>query len=382
MAATKTADDTTRGPLSTVRRTGLRRRPVPASRQPRRGGGCARRDRHAHVHRREQRHFDYTVNGIPQTKAITREVFGPPADMHVRRAPRYRAGDQLPGPVVGGARGIGSRVGHQSHAPGRHDLCQPGLPSTATTRRCGWWCRRQKTAPGTYSGRWSRDGTAVQCDAVSAGWQPRGRDRDARRHGDVHLHRRQQRDVPLHGPACRIPVPQTKTITREIFARARHRVPTLHAPARLRQREPDRQSHFLCRHALHGGRRSSASGRRRRHGARRRQLPGRVQEWSARPFVRRDLPDLSGSTYARRHAGQRHGARSRFDHLQFRFGIRIGRELVDRQVSSHLDGLRSGRQPAGCIDLEYAGRCRLDQSGEATFQRAVAAVNLATGNLA
>ncbi len=65
--------------------------------------------------------FAYTVNGIAQTKAITRQVFGALPTCVWGGLSEPDAGHQLPGHVVGGRRG-GIGVGHQFRAPGRHPL--------------------------------------------------------------------------------------------------------------------------------------------------------------------------------------------------------------------------------------------------------------------
>ena len=65
--------------------------------------------------------FVYTVNGVRQTKAIMRQVYGPLPICTLRRAPGLRGGDELPRPVVGGEWG-GIGLGHQPHAPERQHL--------------------------------------------------------------------------------------------------------------------------------------------------------------------------------------------------------------------------------------------------------------------
>ncbi len=89
--------------------------------------------------------FAYTLNGISQTKSITRQVFrhratsaasGGTHETHrsprILPAPRLAAGiraerhrprqHQLPGPVVEQPRRLPERLGHQHRAPGRHPL--------------------------------------------------------------------------------------------------------------------------------------------------------------------------------------------------------------------------------------------------------------------
>ncbi len=68
--------------------------------------------------------FTYTVNGITQTKAITRQLLAaaPLPGLYVRRTAQSGARHQLHCAVVGGTRGIGGGLGNQPHAPGRPDL--------------------------------------------------------------------------------------------------------------------------------------------------------------------------------------------------------------------------------------------------------------------
>ena len=68
--------------------------------------------------------FAYMVNGVSQTKAITREVFGALPTCTFGGQTNLALADELPGPVVGRTGRVRIRVGHQPHASGRHHLRQ------------------------------------------------------------------------------------------------------------------------------------------------------------------------------------------------------------------------------------------------------------------
>ena len=86
------------------------------------------------------------------------------AEVHLGRAAELGAGDELPGPVVGGAAGFRVGLGDQSQSPGRHDPRRRGSPMPRTARRCGW-----------------RDGTEDGARGVRRGSVPDGRGRGSTR---------------------------------------------------------------------------------------------------------------------------------------------------------------------------------------------------------
>ncbi len=134
----------------------------------------------------------YTVNGVAQTKAITKQVFGPEPTCVFGRAAEPRARDQLPGPVVEPGRGIG--LGDQPHAPGRHHLRD--LVHLRRRRQAVVADRRAAPhARGHLRGRRvDGDGTGVQLGSLRLD-QGHG---DRRRHGHGDLRRRQHGAVHLH----------------------------------------------------------------------------------------------------------------------------------------------------------------------------------------
>ena len=159
--------------------------------------GTAGRHRHAHLHRRRTTGtFAYTVNGVTQTKTITRQVFGPLPTCTFGIADRPDAGLQLPGPVVGGAGGVESGWGVNLTHQGdtifatwfTYDL--DGTPMWLVGRR------RRRPRPGTYGGTLYRT-TGPPFNAVP--FDPTAVVAHRGRHRDVHVHRRQHGNVRVHG---------------------------------------------------------------------------------------------------------------------------------------------------------------------------------------
>ena len=138
--------------------------------------------------------FSYTVNGVSQTKAITRQVFGPASHLHVRRATCVEPRDQLPGPVVGGAGRGGIRLGHQLGASGEHALRHlVHLP--LRWRAALALGHRQQHRTGRLCGRaFPHPRACLRRRAVPAG----ERRAHTRRYRDADVREWQQRDVRVH----------------------------------------------------------------------------------------------------------------------------------------------------------------------------------------
>ena len=94
--------------------------------------------------------FDYTVKGIRQTKTITKAVFGRGADVHVRRADEPGTGDQLPGPVVGGA--DPSRAGGSTSTTRTTRSWRRGSPMTSDGAPLWLAVTAPKTGPACTQG--------------------------------------------------------------------------------------------------------------------------------------------------------------------------------------------------------------------------------------
>ena len=96
--------------------------------------------------------FAYTVNGVTQSKPITRQVFGPLPTCRFGMQADLAAAKQLSGPVVECAGGIGIRLGPE-HSRIKATRCSsPGSPTTSTARRCGCPRRRKKPVATAYAG--------------------------------------------------------------------------------------------------------------------------------------------------------------------------------------------------------------------------------------
>ncbi len=136
--------------------------------------------------------FSYTVNGITQTKAITRQLLGPgaPATCTFGAQAQPRARDQLHRLVVGGTRGIGVGLGHQPHPSGRLDLC---TWFTFAHDHTPMWLvgTASKTAPGVYTMTQLARLTGPPFNAVPFPplGSPGGPTFCGCRLGDVHVHR-------------------------------------------------------------------------------------------------------------------------------------------------------------------------------------------------
>ena len=156
----------------------------------------------------DQRTFAYTVDGISQTKPITRQLFASPVPTciwggraELALATNYQ--DMWWAAPAGSESGWGINFAHQG------DTIFGTWFTFAATGKPLWLAVGRRTGgAGVYTGssrrRASLQRRAVRPDKVAG---PRG-------HRDVHLRRRQQRDLRLHGQR----LPQTKQITREVFA--------------------------------------------------------------------------------------------------------------------------------------------------------------------
>ncbi len=143
--------------------------------------------------------FSYTVNGITQTKAITRQLFGPQPTCTFGAQPNLAMATNYTALWWAAPRGLGSGLGHQPDPPGRSDLRDVVYvrrrPHADVAGRNG-----EQDRAGRVHGDAARpaDRTSVQRDAVSAArhaWRP---GRGDRRLGDIHVHRWQYGGVRLH----------------------------------------------------------------------------------------------------------------------------------------------------------------------------------------
>ena len=66
--------------------------------------------------------FAYTVNGVSQTKAITRQAFGPVPTCTFGVQPTSSLATNYQDLWWAAPAGVGIRLGHQLRAPGQHDL--------------------------------------------------------------------------------------------------------------------------------------------------------------------------------------------------------------------------------------------------------------------
>ena len=126
--------------------------------------------------------FAYTVNGVSQAKAITREVFGtvPNCSFGVEpdltQASNYQ---DLWWASPAASNRVGASISRNKAIPSS----APGSPMTTITRRCGCWSPRPKSLKERFRDALSHDRSRVQCGAV----QPLRRRRYPGRNGDLQL---------------------------------------------------------------------------------------------------------------------------------------------------------------------------------------------------
>ena len=148
MSAAKTAEATYGGTLVSNDRSGVQCGAV----QPDEGDRHRRRQRDAHVQRQRDGTFAYTVNGVTQTKSITRQVFGTVPACTFGAQPDLTQATNYQDLWWNAPGGVGSGLGHQLHAPGRHDLrtwFTYGLDGTP----CGYPSPRRRPQPKPTRGR-------------------------------------------------------------------------------------------------------------------------------------------------------------------------------------------------------------------------------------